>query len=678
MHLPIRVAFAVCATTIFLTACGGGHRSNTPQVRAGTLQLGAATLSVAETAGTATVRVTRTGGSDGAVSVTVASSNGSANSGSDYTALSTTVNFAAGDTAEKMVTVPITDDAEGEQDETLTVTLSAPTGGATLGATTATGVTITDNDPPSAPALALAADIKQLLFTWPAVTSATSYQLFRDPDGAQGFSRVGSQLGASATSTSLDVVLYRHDWMRARYRLDACNANGCSSSTVQSALPAMLDAIGYFKSFNTGEADVFGSAVALSADGTVLAIGAPGEGSSAGAVYVFTRIGGSWAQQPSTAQRHHIRASNTEAGDNFGTAVALSADGNTLAIGASGEDSSGAAYVFTRTGTSWTQQSSIKASNPETNDLFGSALALSADGNTLAVTAPGDDSDAGAVYVFTRTTASWTQQARVRASNPAADDRFGAALGLSADGNTLAVGAKEEDSAATGADGDGQSDNSAADAGAVYVFARSGASWSQQAYVKASNTNAFDLFGSALALSGDGNTLAVAAYGEASSATGIAGNSQDNSVANAGAVYVFTRAAAMWSQQAYVKASNTGENDFFGWALGLSADGSTLAVSAAAESSASDGIEGDQHDDSAANAGAVYMFVRSGSQQWSQLAYLKAANSEADDVFGIALALSSDGDTLAVGADDEDSAARDIHGNPADNSVLSAGAVYLY
>ncbi|MEB2349380.1 MAG: integrin, partial [Comamonadaceae bacterium] len=143
-----------------------------------------------------------------------------------------------------------------------------------------------------------------------------------------------------------------------------------------------------------------------------------------------------------------------------------------------------------------------------------------------------------------------------KASNTDADDHFGVSLALSADGSTLAVGAYIEDSNATGIDGD-QANNSAAYSGAVYIFTRSGSTWSQQAYVKASNTGAFDEFGVSLALSADGSTLAVGAYGEHSNATGIDGDQANYSAANSGAVYVFTRSGSTWSQQAYVKASNT-------------------------------------------------------------------------------------------------------------------------
>jgi hypothetical protein len=172
----------------------------------------------------------------------------------------------------------------------------------------------------------------------------------------------------------------------------------------------------------------------------------------------------------------------------------------------------------------------------------------------------------------------------LKASNPGEDDRMGrgdplvgVTLAMSADGNTLAVSSPHEDSAATGVNGN-QRDESAWDAGAVYVFVRAGGRWTQQAYVKASNTQTSDRFGSAVALSGDGNTLAVAASLEDSGARGVNGNQADNAAESAGAVYVFRRTGAAWTQQAYVKASNADAGDQFGWSVALSHDGSTLAV----------------------------------------------------------------------------------------------------
>jgi hypothetical protein len=166
------------------------------------------------------------------------------------------------------------------------------------------------------------------------------------------------------------------------------------------------------------------------------------------------------------------------------------------------------------------------------------------------------------------------------------------------------VGAIVEDSNATGIDGD-QSDNSALGSGAAYVFVRDGAAWTQQAYLKASNTETGDFFGISVAVSGD--TAVVGAYGEDSNATGIDGDQGDNSAFHSGAAYVFVRDGAAWTQQAYLKASNTETSDFFGYSLAVSGD--TVVAGAYLEDSNATGIDGDQSDNSALDSGAVYVFV---------------------------------------------------------------------
>ena len=382
----------------------------------------------------------------------------------------------------------------------------------------------------------------------------------------------------------------------------------------------------YVKASNTTTQDMFGRSVALAADGNTLAVGAHRENSGAtsingdqnnsdafnsGAVYVFSRSGTSWSQQA------YVKGSNSRGGDEFGRSVALAADGNTLAVGAHLDDrianSSGAAYVFVRSGTTWSEQAYLKASTVTAADLFGLRVALDATGDTLAVGAIRDDSGAtgvngdednrdarnsGAVYVFSRSGTSWSQQAFVKASNTAEEARFGRGVALADDGNTLAVGAQ----------GEGWINTSNLGTGAAYVFVRSGTTWSEQAYLKASNPGANDRFGFSVALTGDGDTLAVGAYLENSNATGIGGAQNDNSALNSGAVYLFSRSGTSWNQQAHVKASNAEESDNFGFSVALAAGGNILAVGAHTEDSNATGVDGNQADNSAPNSGAVYLY----------------------------------------------------------------------
>ena len=396
-----------------------------------------------------------------------------------------------------------------------------------------------------------------------------------------------------------------------------------------------------------------------------------------------------------TVQQAYLKASNTGIDDAFGLSVAIS--GDTVVVGAPLEDSnatgvggnqgnnsatdSGAAYIFVRTGTTWSQQAYLKASNTDPNDNFGVHVAIS--GDTVVVGAPfeasnatgvngnqGDNSapNSGAAYVFVRTGSTWSQQAYLKASNTDAGDQFGFRAAIS--GDTLVVGAYLECSGATGVNGN-QSDNGALGAGAAYVFVRSGTTWSQQAYLKASNTDAQDDFGSSVAISGD--TIVVGADQESSNATGVNGNQSDNSATNAGAAYVFARSGTTWSQQAYLKASNTNASDLFGCSLAVSGD--TVLVGADLESSSATGVNGNQSDNSALGAGAAYVFVRGGTT-WSQQAYLKASNTNAQDLFGISVGLS--GETAVVGAIFEDSNATGVNGNQSNNSASDSGAAYVF
>ena len=357
-----------------------------------------------------------------------------------------------------------------------------------------------------------------------------------------------------------------------------------------------------------------------------------------------------------------------------GLALELAEGSNLIEFVVTAEDGSTTeTYMVTVTrqpASSFAQDAYIKASNTESNDNFGWAGAVALDGDTLVVGTYFEDSNgstqsnnsaesAGAVYVFTRDDAGlWSQQVYLKASNAEAGDWFGYSVALN--GDTLAIGAIGENG-----DGTNESDNSRTGPGAVYVFARDSVGvWNQQQYLKASNVGNFDSFGSSLALEGD--TLVVGALGE--SGNGV-GGATDNSAFAAGAAYVFTRnGAGLWSEQAYLKASNAGAGDEFGSSVAISGD--TIAVAALREDSNGVGGEGDN---SADRAGAVYVYARNSAGDWDQQAYLKASNAETEDVFGSSIAL--EGDTLVVGAPEEDGNGVD---GEADNSGNDAGAVYVF
>ncbi len=460
----------------------------------------------------------------------------------------------------------------------------------------------------------------------------------------------------------------------------------------------------YLKASNTDAEDRFGWALALSADGSTLAVASPYEDGAAttiggdatsdaafdsGAVYVYARSGSTWTLQA------YVKPSNTGLGDHFGSSLALSADGATLVVGAPYEDggaagvggdpssnatsNAGAAYVFTRTGATWTQQAYVKATNPGVNDLFGSTVALDDSGTWLAVAATMEDSAAtgvdgdqagdaasnsGAVYVFARGGQGWAPSAYLKASNTGRGDELGAALDFDAAGTMLVIGATGEHSASGGVGAD-QSDNTMPLAGAVYVFRRSATAWAQAAYIKAPDPERSDFFGSDVATSADGSVLVVSSPGD------------NEVITDSGAAYVLTATGDTWTHLAKLKAPNPDEFDGFGAKLALSADGETLTLTAIGEASASTGIDGDSADDSADNAGAAYLMTRQGAT-YGHTHYVKASNTNWQDGFGSAIAISGDGTVIVVGAFDEDGAGTGVGADPTSNSSEDAGAAYVY
>ncbi len=327
-------------------------------------------------------------------------------------------------------------------------------------------------------------------------------------------------------------------------------------------------------------------------------------GADAGSVYVFVRSGSVWSQQAK------LEASDAAAGDQFGVSVAVS--GDTVIVGALFGDSttstdSGTAYVFTRSGSVWTQQAELAASNAASNGQFGWSVAI--DGDTAIVGARLGDTavaDSGAAYVFTRSGSTWTQQARLDHPSPAGFDHFGSAVDVESD--TAVVGARLDDPAAGN------------NAGAAYVFTRSGSIWTLQDTLEASDGAADDNFGESAALSGD---------------TAIVGTMLDDTAGgtNAGSAYVFTRSGSVWTQQAKLEASDAAADNRFAYTLDL--DGDTAVIGAFG------------NDASLNNAGSAYIFTRSGVT-WSQQVLLEAGDAALNDQFGWSVAIS--GVNVVVGA----------------------------
>lgn len=428
--------------------------------------------------------------------------------------------------------------------------------------------------------------------------------------------------------------------------------------------------------------------IALPRDGATLTIAVSQAGRS-DSIYtvVLTRD----AEVTSAA---FVKASNNGpmagfSGDQFGTALAVS--GDTLVVGAELEDSgsdpndeevanSGAVYVYRRTTQGWTFEAMLKSPDPDVGDVFGRAIAI--DGDTLAVGIPLEDSssvglngemtnddsaNSGAVMVFARSGAAWTLESYIKASNTGAADQFGASLAL--ENGLLAVGAIGEDSSSRGLMHVDNDDG--INSGAVYLFRRDGDTWNQELVLKSSNSDPNDTFGSQISLSDD--SLAVAALGEDSGRDGVGPFEFDESAPSAGAVYIFRRNGMLWSQEAYIKSTNSDTSDAFGSSVAL--DGDRLVVGAYLEDSSSIGIGGAQDNDDAGSSGAAYVYGRSGTT-WFVDEYIKASNPEVGDSFGFGVALK--GDLMFVGAILEDSAAPGIDMGQQDNGAPNAGAGYLF
>lgn len=456
------------------------------------------------------------------------------------------------------------------------------------------------------------------------------------------------------------------------------------------------------KASNADSSDRFGSSVASSGD--VVVVGAPEEASSAtgvdgdqgsddaqrsGAAYVFRRTEAGWVQEA------YLKASNTDAGDGFGSSVAVF--GDVVVVGAPSERSKavlvggddaddslispGAAYVFRRVGGAWQQDAYLKASNTEEGDSFGVSVAIF--GDVIVVGAEQEDgaaklvggdgaSDAepesGAAYVYRYAGGDWQLDAYLKASNTGAGDAFGHRVAIAED--VIVVSAPGERSAATLVDGD-DADDTAFDSGAAYVYRRVSNSWLLDAYLKASNTDAEDGFGSAVAIAGD--VIVVGADQEDSAATTVDGDGADDAASASGAAYVYRYDGGSWQHDAYLKAGNAAAGDRFGAAVAVAGD--VIAVGAHAEAGA--GTEADPLvDDRAANAGAVYVF-RYAEGAYLQEAYVKGPGPSTEGArFGASVAL--DGDRLVVGARDDSSGGAGVEPASTETGIPASGALYAY
>ncbi|MGD0452191.1 MAG: hypothetical protein ABSB69_01215 [Solirubrobacteraceae bacterium] len=369
-----------------------------------------------------------------------------------------------------------------------------------------------------------------------------------------------------------------------------------------------------------------GMSVALSADGNTALIGAPADNSGPsgleyhGAVWVFTRSGSTWTQQG-----EKLTGGGESGGGWFGQSVALSADGNTALIGAPNDDHEvGAAWVFTRSGSTWTQQGEKLTGGGEVGEgYFGRSVALSADGNTALIGGYNDNEHRGAAWVFTRSGSTWTQQGE-KLTGGGGLGFFGWSVALSGEGNTALIGE-------WGIGGG---------IGAAWVFTRSGSTWAKQGgALTGGEASGYSWFGYSVALSGEGSTALIGApHGDGYAGTGL----------------VFTRSGATWTQQGERLTGSEEINGEFGGELGysaaLSASGNTALVGGR--------VDNDFH-------GAAWAFERSGSTWAQEGGKLTGSEESANrEELGWSVALSSSGDTALVGS-------------PCDKACVGSASVFV-
>jgi hypothetical protein len=373
--------------------------------------------------------------------------------------------------------------------------------------------------------------------------------------------------------------------------------------------------------------------------------------------------------------------------DSFGSSVAMSSDGNTVIVGApeyepgTSNNSTGSATIFTSTSGVWTQQQTITQSPLANGARFGSSVAMSSDGTTAIIGAPGNGNGPGNATVFTRSSGVWTQQQTISQTGSMEGDWFGRSVALSSDGNTAIVGSY----GGAGPNVPNQG-NPMADPGKATVFTRSGSAWTQQQVITKTDGVAGDRFGVSVALSSDGNTAIVGDHmddvgampdqGSAiifirsegvwtqqqlitkSDGTGsdqfgssVALSSDGNTAIITtqkddvgrtrlqGSATIFTRSGSVWTQQQTITRTGGGNTDYFGASVALSGDGNTVIA----------GQYGDPNNGIAGDPGSATVFTRSGST-WTQQQIITKTGGAYPDFFGYAVALSSDGTTAIIGA----------------------------
>jgi hypothetical protein len=346
--------------------------------------------------------------------------------------------------------------------------------------------------------------------------------------------------------------------------------------------------------------DGYGRAVAVSANGKVAVVGAFGHSGAEGKAYVYSSASGRWKLVD------ELYASVGSSGHQFGESVAISRNGRTIVVGATGaERDIGSAYVFNGSQRVWTQTAQLIPSDGGISSLFGASVAVSGDGGTVLVGAPrqhAGQGELGAAYVYSNASGSYQEITDLAAPSGVQSDLFGNAVGLSGDGHTAAIGSPGRGGR-----------------GATFVFDDSSGSWQQRAELTAPGGVTGDEFGGDVAISTTGTVIAATANAR-QSLTGV--------------TYVFTGAGSTWSAPVEITASDRSAGDRFGTSVSLSKRGATMAVGAMGRAN---------------GTGAEYVF-RLSQGAWAQQVVLTASDAAPGNFYGIASSLTSNGRVLFIGA----------------------------
>lgn len=466
----------------------------------------------------------------------------------------------------------------------------------------------------------------------------TDWQLATDAGFASIVASVTNSASDKTNWTVTGLPAATQYYVRTRYKGVSTGYSNWSTvssfTTKASYLPTTEEAI--LTASDKAASDLFGCSVSMSLDGSRCIIGAMdgdtplGSNSNSGKAYIFVRSGMSWTQEAI------LTANTLQSNSSFGRSVSMSGNGDRVVIGANRADAggpggiadSGVAYVFVRSGAIWVQEASLTATDAAVSDGFGLPVAISSNGDRIAIGASAANIsstlDAGKVYIYVRSGSIWTQEAVITASDFTANDSFGIVLTINSNCDKIVIGTYP---------------GSTSTPAKVYTFTRSGSTWTQVALN--SIPYALTISSSTLTMSKDGSRLVAGNYGPF--------------INIGGCVIVYRWSSNTWVQEATIAIPSGTSGDSFGYSVSISDNGTVLAVGAVGEDPS--GIS---------SAGRVYIFTRTGTT-WSQVKAFAASDANIDDSIGGSISISGDGTRMATGA---------FYADP--NGLYRAGKAYIF